>query len=73
MKHGKLRTGQIIRNVETKKTGVIIDWGLKNVKFLGYMPLPAYNKMADAVRVWTSSGKTIEVWPLASVATEDVR
>ena len=72
MTRRRLRTGLIIRNEETKKTGVVIDWGLKNVRFLGYMPLPAYSKKAEAVRVWTSSGKTIEVWPIASIR-EDAR
>ncbi len=71
MKHGRLRTGQIIRHKATNKTGVVIDWGLGNVRFLNYLPLPAYNKTADSVRVSTSSGKLIEVWPLAAVATEE--
>lgn len=71
MKHRRLRTGQIIKHKETNKTGVVIDWGLANVRFFSYLPLPAYNKTADSVRVSTASGKGIEVWPLASVATKD--
>jgi hypothetical protein len=67
MTHNKLRTGLLITNTETNSTGVVIDWGVKDGRLTRYLPLPAYNKMADWVRVWTSSGKTIEVWPLHTI------
>ena len=63
----KLRTGLVVINTDTNNTGVVIDWGVKNKRFSRYLPLPAYDKMADWVRVWTSSGKAIEVWPLRTV------
>jgi len=67
MTRNKLKTGLIIINTDTRRSGVVIDWGLKNVNIFRYMPLPASKKKADAVRVWTSSGKTVEVWPISSV------
>jgi hypothetical protein len=67
MKRNKLRTGVVITNVETNHTGVVIDWGIKDYRLRRYLPLPAYNKMAEWVRVWTSSGRAIEVWPLQTI------
>jgi len=67
MTHNKLRTGLVVINADTNNTGVVIDWGVKDKRLSRYLPLPAYNKMADWVRVWTSSGKAIEVWPLRTV------
>mgnify|MGYP006267509837 CR=1 FL=1 len=45
----------------------MIDWGVR-VKYRIYLPLPAYNKMAEAVRVRTKSA--IEIWPLEAVSFE---
>jgi hypothetical protein len=67
LKSPKLRTGLIITNTETNNTGVVIDWGIKDKRLSRYLPLPAYNKMGEWVRVWTSSGQAIEVWSLRTI------
>jgi hypothetical protein len=61
----KIRKGVILTNMETLTRGVVIDWGLKNIKHRSYLPIPSYDKGADAVRVRTSRG--VEVWPINAV------
>ncbi len=59
-----LRKGLIVFNRETSRKGVVIDWGVRKRR-RSYLPLPAYNKMAESVRVWTKSA--IEIWPVGLV------
>lgn len=61
----KLRKGLILTNTVTLSRGVVIDWGLGRMKYRNYLPIPSYDRKADAVRVSTGSG--IEVWPIKAV------
>lgn len=70
MTRQKLRTGLFVVNSETNTDGVVIDWGIRDIKLRRYVPFPAYIKTAEWVRVWTSSGKTMEVWPFASIKVQ---
>ncbi len=60
-----LRIGLFIKNKKTLSRGFVLDWGMRNPKLRDYVPVPAYTKEADAVRVRTEN--SIEVWPVNSI------
>jgi hypothetical protein len=62
-----LRKGLILKHAEKKGKGVVIDWGITDAKYSGYVL--SKKERADSVRVWT--GKRIEVWPLTQVFLDD--
>lgn len=64
----RLRKGLIVFNRATKLKGIVIDWGVKK-KHRSYLPLPSYNRMAEAVRVAT--GSEVEIWPVTAIMAEE--
>ena len=61
-----LKKGDTIRLEGSEKKGIVIDWGIYNMKYRRYML--AKRDIADCIRVWTSSA--IEVWPMTMVKPE---
>lgn len=57
--YSEIRKGAVIKHKNSKKKGIVIDWGIYNQKYKRYVLTK--KETADCLRVWTSSA--IEVWP----------